>query len=154
MESLQPTPPRPDLPWADKIAYIAWTMRQNGGYKVEDFEVRHIFQPGRYIREFELPADFLFIGRVHRKGHLVELLSGSLKLITERGSTVYSAIDRMVTAPGFQTVLRTFTPIVARCVLANPNELRDIDELEDEFFEPAETVLVRGQGIQEQLWLE
>jgi hypothetical protein len=132
---------------------LAWKIRQVGGYQVEDFEVRHIFHPGRYVREFDLPADFIFIGRVHKKGHLVELLRGRTELITEKGTTVHNAIDRLMTVPGFQTVIHTLTPITACSIHANPNEIRDIEELEDEFFEPVAPLLMRGQGVQEQLWL-
>lgn len=155
MELLLPILHQPDLSWAEKVAYLAWRFREAGGRVEADFEVRHIFEPGRYIREFELPGDFLFIGRVHRRGHLVELLRGRAVLITGAGNSLHSAYEIMETPPGFQTVARTLTPVVARSIHVNPRELRDVEELEDEFFEPAELTLVKGQGIQERLqrWL-
>jgi hypothetical protein len=155
MELLLDTQLPPELSWADKIAYLAWKINQNGGVKPEDIEVRHIFEPGRYVREFELPGNFVFIGRTHRKGHLIELLRGSAKLITTKGTTVHRAIDRMSTLPGFQTVAYTLEPCLVRSVHLNQLECRDVAELEDEYFEPVQPLLVRGQGVQEQLkWLD
>jgi hypothetical protein len=151
---LPDTLPPPELSWEDKIAYLAYKISQRGGIKPGDLEIRHIFEPGRYIREFDLPADFVFIGRVHRKGHLIELLRGEAKLITPRGNSLHRAIDRMVTPAGFQTVAYTITPVLCRTIHENPFELRDIAELEDEFFEPVQPVLAKGQGVQEQLCLE
>jgi hypothetical protein len=141
----------PELCWKDKVAYLAWKISQNGGMKAEELEVRHIFWPGLYIREFELPGDFIFIGRVHRKGHLVELLRGSVTVITEKGNRTFHAVDRISTEPGFQTVAHIITPSLVRSIHENPFELRDVEQLEDEFFEPVQPLLVRGQGIQELL---
>lgn len=141
----------PELPWNDKIAYLAWKISQNGGVKAEDLEVRHIFKKGLYIREFSLPAKFIFIGRVHRKGHIVELLEGKINVITEQGTTTYSAGNSIRTPAGFQTVAYTLEPCLVRSIHENPLESRNVEELEDEFFEPVQPVLARGQGIQERL---
>lgn len=144
----------PELSWEDKIAYLAWKVSQNGGTKAEDIEVRHIFEKGLYIREFDLPPAFVFFGRIHRKGHLVVLLRGSANLITPQGTTVHHAIDRMMTPANFQTVACTITACLVRSVHPNPNESRNVEELEDEYFAPVQSTLVKGQGIQERLWLE
>jgi hypothetical protein len=151
MESSLVIPHRPDLSWSDKVAYLAWKISQNGGAKSDDFEVKHIFEKGIYIREFELPEKFVFIGRVHRKGHMVELLYGSANLITERGSKTYSAIDRIKTPAGFQTVAYTLTPCIVRSVHENPSESRDILELENEFFGPVQPILDRGSQVMQSL---
>lgn len=141
----------PTLPWAEKIAYLAWKISQNGGMKADELEVRHIFKKGLYVREFNLPAHFIFIGRVHRKGHVVELLEGKANVITEQGTTTYSAGNSIRTPPGFQTVAYTLEPCLVRSVHENPAESRNVEELEDEFFEPIQPVLSQGQSIQERL---
>jgi hypothetical protein len=142
---------RPELSWADKVAYLAWKISQNGGVQANDIEVRHIFESGRYIREFELPGNFLFIGRVHKVGHLLELLIGEVDVITETNRVTHHAISRMVTPAGFQTVAFIREPSLIRSIHLNEFERRDVEELEDEYFEPVQPVLLRGQAIQERL---
>lgn len=141
----------PELSWSDKVAYLAWKISQNGGMKPEEIEVRHIFEKGLYIREFELPQDFIFIGRIHRKGHLVELLKGKIQVRTETAVMTFSAIDRIHTAAGSQIVAYTLAPCLVRSVHVNEFELRDVEELEDMYFEPVQPVLLRGQRIQQEL---
>jgi hypothetical protein len=151
MESLLAIPHRLDLSWADKVAYLAYKISQNGGAKAEDIEVKHIFQKGLYIREFQLPEKIVFIGRVHTKGHVVELLYGSVNLLTEQGTKAYSAIDRISTPPGFQSVVYTLTPCLVRTLHDNPSECRDVLELENEFFGPIQPVLDRGEQVTQEL---
>ena len=150
---LQHTLLQPELSWQDKIAYLAWKISQNGGVRPEDIEVRHIFEPGRYIRELELPAQFVFIGNKHKQGHLVELLQGSAKLITDKRSTVYHAIDRIVTPVGFTMVAYTITSCLVRSIHLNPNESRDVEQLEAEHFEPVQSLLVHGKDVWRRLLL-
>lgn len=141
----------PDLPWTDKVAYLAWKISQNGGIHPGEIEVKHIFREGLYIREMTLPADFIFIGRVHKKGHVVELLEGSANLITAKGTNTFHAVDRINTPAGFQTVAVTLTPCLARTVHENPSNSRNVDELELAFFEPAEPMFERGAKIMQEL---
>jgi hypothetical protein len=141
---------RPDVSWADKIAYLGYEIRQRAG-SVNEMPVRHLFRKGEYIREVVLPAGIVFIGKVHRQGHVVELLHGEVELITEQGATLHKGPDSMTTAPGFQTVFRTITPIVGRTIHPNPGELRDINVLEAEIFEPENLISERGKRIAQEL---
>lgn len=147
--SLLPILHLPDLSWKEKVAYLAWKLHE--GPATVQPGLAHRFEPGRYIREMSLPAGTVFIGRVHKVGHLLVLLRGKARLISEEGSRDYSAVDMLQTPSGFQTIAYTLTSVLAQTVHANPAELRDIEELEDEIFEAAELTLVRGKEVAMQL---
>lgn len=144
--------------WPDKVAWMAAKIAPQEGAIVEadDFNVRHSFKGVWYIREFELPADFIFIGRKHLQGHIVKLLKGSSFLITPTETLRYCAPAMIHTKSGFYTVAHTITPILAQSWHLNPDGLRDIDELESLYFEAPLITLQRGaQLIQEALtWSE
>ena len=148
-ESLLAIPPQAnDLPWQDKIAYLAWKLRESGkGVGPESIPLNHRFEPGRYVREMALPAGVVFIGRAHKKGHIVLLVSGTARLITCGGFTVHTGPDAMMSQPGFAMVAYTQTPVIARTIHPNPSGSRDIEALEEEFFEPAEALLSRGEQV-------
>lgn len=143
------------LSWSDKIAWWAAKIAAVDGAMVEadDFNVRHSFKGVWYIREFDLPADHFFIGRTHLQGHIVKLIRGSTFLYVPEGPPLrYCAPAMIHTVPGFQTVAHTITEITAQSWHLNPDGIRDIDELESEYFGAPSVVLERGaQLIQEAL---
>jgi hypothetical protein len=139
----------PSWSWKEKVAYLAWKLREKGG--TGEMPVRHLFEEGRYIREMIIPAEFLFIGRVHKVGHLVQLLKGEVQLIFPDRSERRVAPDEMHTVPGFQTVFFTLTPVIGRTVHPNDDGLRNIDVLEDEIFERPEGVLALGERLSQEM---
>jgi len=147
-----------ELSWPDKIAWLAAKIAPLEGSKVEDddFEIRHSFKGVWYIREFDLPADYIFIGRTHLLGHIVKLIRGTTWVETPTGRVRYCAPAMTHTQPGHQMVVQTITPITAQSWHLNPDGCRDIAELESEYFAPPSVILQRGaQLIQETAkWLE
>jgi len=140
---------RPDLSWSDKVAYLAWTLSQAKG--PEQPPIRHLFLEGLYVREILMSADTYLIGRVHKEGHVLELIYGALEVFTEEGVTLHKAPDGMQTTPGFQIVLHTLTPCLARSVHQNPDNCHDIDLLETKIAEPSAPVLERGRQLAQEL---
>ena len=71
------------LNWNEKLAYLTHqflTMEQTG------CPLTHRFEQGLYIREIRIPAETLIIGRIHRHGHVCQLLEGDLVLIHREGA--------------------------------------------------------------------
>lgn len=153
MESLLPTLLLPELSWADKVAYLAWRLHSDEG--ITQMPLRHTFEPGRYIREIEIPAHCVFIGKVHRAGHLMVLVKGELVLITKQGSVSHRAPSMVQSWPGYQTVLYTLCPVVGQTVHENPDDSQNISQLEARIFEPVGPILARGEQVARglQIWL-
>ena len=151
MESLLVTLHQPNLTWKERVAYLAHQMKQVEGLGVDELPVRHMFQKGIYIRDMLIPAGTIFVGRVHKEGHQVILLAGTVRLYNEQEYVVHEAPDSMITVPGYQTVFYTLTNVVGRTLHPNPDELRDINVLEVRIFEPAQEVLDEGLRVSRKL---
>lgn len=124
----------PQLPWSQAIELCAQkllTMEQT------ECKLTHLFEGSLYIREIRIPAETYFIGRIHKEGHVCQLLEGSLVLIHAPGvHECFSAPSEIVTLPGYQMALYTVTDCVARTLHPNPRQERDPVLLETQFFEP------------------
>ena len=133
-----------ELSWSDKIAYLA--------YKFKPVEatlppIEHRFEDGWYIRVFRLPAGIVFIGRSHNQGHICKLIQGKLGIMHELGTKYYEAPSSLHTKPGYQMVLYSMTEILAETRHPNPDNGRNIDQLENEIFGSVEAVLEHGRII-------
>ena len=138
----------PGLTWSEKVAYLTHrflTMEQT------ECPLQHQFEQNLYIREIRIPADTWLVGRVHRHGHICQLLEGSLILVHREGHTeAFQAPSEILTLPGYQMVVHTVTDVVARTVHPNPTGERDIEKLEAEIFEPAESIKQLGASLHQE----
>lgn len=132
---------RKDLSWSDRVALLSYEISQHptATSNQDDFGIRHIFKDEWYIREFAMPAGTIFIGRVHKQGHILKLITGEVMLEMEGGRRKYIAPATIHTAPNFIAVCVMLTDIVAQGWFLNPDNCRDVDKLEREYFsDPAE----------------
>lgn len=137
-----------DLPWEDKIAYLAFHLSKIGE---SEFDVRHRFVGLWYVREIRLPAEVYFIGRTHIHGHILKLIEGSATVKAEKWQKTFKAPDVMHTVPGFQMVCFTLEPVICEAWHFNPDECQNIPQLEAEHYGSPEAVLRRGQVVDYQL---
>jgi len=137
-----------NLTWKEKVAYLAHqflTMEQTA------CPVTHRFEQGLYIREMRIPAETLFIGRVHRHGHVCQLLEGSVILIhNEDHREAFKAPSEIMTRPGYQMVVYAVTDVLAQTIHPNPNNERDHAKLEADIFETVESVKDLGSRVHAQ----
>jgi hypothetical protein len=139
----------PPMSFVEQIACIAYRLKMlNDGTEAP---LKHIFEPGVYIREMEIPEGVVVIGRPHTKGHRTQLVSGSVLHVTEHGRRVLESPYEEITVPMFQVVVFTLSPVVARTYHVNASEERDIKKLESEWFLPPEPILKLGAMIHERL---
>ena len=145
----------PAISWNDRIAYLLHKFMEQPQIECP---VKHIFEDGKYIREMTIPAQTLFIGRTHRHGHVVELLSGSAVHITPEGRFPVSAPFTVTTRPGYQMVAFIETPVLCRSIHPNPSDSRDVDTLELDAFEPVDNLRAIGRQVEIELegakWLD
>jgi hypothetical protein len=132
----------PHLSWEEKILYLAAIF-----HTVEQTEtpVEHRFEPGVYVRTMRIPANTLFLGRRHREGHEVNLLEGEVVYMTPEGRHYVKPPFSIHTTPGFYAVFYTFTDVIGETRHPNPTGSRDTLELR--WFDPAETLIARGQEL-------
>ncbi len=136
------------LSWAQKVAYLAAAFKQ-----LEQVEtpLEHRFEPGWYVRTMRIPAQTLFIGRRHQKGHEVILLEGEAIYIDPTERHYVKPPFSVKTPAGFYAVVFAITDVVGETRHPNPDESRDVAALELEAFEPAAALIARGEDIQRRL---
>lgn len=140
--------PRYELTWPEMLAYLSVRFLELAQTKCP---VTHHFEPGMYIREMTIPKGILFIGKPHRHGHRVELISGSVMLVTDSGEFHLDAPYDMHTSPCYQTVFYTKTEVVGRTYHPIVGHRRDVEALENEIFRPADEVIMIGKSVRERI---
>lgn len=91
----------------------------------------HVFADGVYIREIFIPKGILGVGKIHKHSHGNFLMKGEVSVFTEGGGIErIKAPCSMVSMPGTKRVVYTHEDSIWITVHANPNELRNIEELE------------------------
>jgi hypothetical protein len=138
----------PPMDWKYKLAYLAYKLVQT---EQADSPVKHIFIGDEYIREVSYPAGTVILGRVHTNGHLVQLVSGSVVNVTEKGREEIHGPFEFVSVPGYQVLCYAMTDIVARTVHKNPDNLTDWKALEDRDFVPASVTIEQGKVVAQSL---
>lgn len=95
------------------------------------FPLKHSFSEGVYIREMFMPQGGLVIGKLYKISHTWFLLSGELEVVTDEGANYYIAPCYVNAPEGTKRVLRAVTDIIFVNVYPNPDNITDIETLED-----------------------
>ena len=95
------------------------------------FPLKHSFAEGIYVREMFIPEGGLVIGRVHKNDHIWFLLSGDLEIATEEGPELFIGPCYIKAIAGTKRVLHAITDSIFVNVYPNPNNITNIEELED-----------------------
>jgi hypothetical protein len=95
------------------------------------FPLKHTFAEGIYVREMFMQAGGLVIGKVHKNDHIWFLLSGELEIATENGAELFIGPCYVKSPAGTKRVLHAITDSVFVNVFPNPNNITNIEELEN-----------------------
>jgi len=136
-----------DLTWKEKLGFLTWRFSQ---FPQSETPLWHSFQNGKYLRLMQIPAGVLFVGRGHKNGHEVQLLQGSVVLITEQGRQIRHAPDSIHSPPGFHTVCFTLTDVLGQTVHEDTGE-RNVDVLENGIFESVDSLKEIGATVHHRL---
>lgn len=94
----------------------------------ETFPLRHIFAPGVYAREMNLPAGHWAIGKIHKHAHLSFITKGRIAVLTEDGPVVYVAPYAFVSTPGAKRVVLAIDDTTWTTVhVTEKTDLKDIE---------------------------
>lgn len=72
-----------DKPLDEKVEMLVTSAR---AFEQAPCPVRHIFLPGRYIREITIPAGTIVVGHYHKEANINVLAVGGLAIVNEDGS--------------------------------------------------------------------
>jgi len=92
----------------------------------------HYFAEGMYARTLEIEKGQIIVGKQHRHEHLVMLVKGKVTINTDKGMETITGPKIWVSKAGDKRALLTVTKCTFFTCHLNPNDLRDIGELEAE----------------------
>ena len=98
----------------------------------EKIPIKHFFMDGVYVREMTMFKNMVVIGAIHKHLHMCFLLKGHLTVASEEGVVDYIAPCHIIAKPGAKRVLHAIEDSVWYNTHKNPNNIKDIDELERE----------------------
>ncbi len=98
----------------------------------EVMPLKHSFADGIYVREIFIPKGMLIVGKIHKHTHPNFLLQGEVIVVTESGGKErLKAPLSLISAAGTKRVVLSLTDTVWVTVHENPENLRDIAQLEE-----------------------
>ena len=95
------------------------------------FPLKHSFSEGVYIREMFMQKGGLVIGKLYKISHTWFLLKGELEVATDEGTEYYIAPCYVNAPEGTKRVLHAIEDVIFVNVYPNPNNITDIEQLED-----------------------
>ena len=98
----------------------------------DNFPLKHTFADGIYIRQMDMKTGSAVIGAIHYHLHAWFLLAGRLVVATEDLIEEYVSPCYVLATPGSKRVIYAVEDSIFVNVHKNPNNIKDIEELEKE----------------------
>jgi quercetin dioxygenase-like cupin family protein len=126
------------LSFNDQVEHLEKVLKESGSPDVyignsEQFPTKHTFSEGLYIREIFMKKGMMVIGKIHKHEHTFFLIEGKLILSTEEGVREIFAPFYGVSPSGTKRVLFALEDSIFLNVHPNPENINDIEELENKF---------------------
>ena len=103
------------------------------GLQQIELPVSHVFSPGIYVREIFMPAGSLVVGHKHKTRHLNIIRSGKAALMIAGEKVIIDNSNTFESMAGARKCLAILEDMTFMTIHANPDDIRDIDELERMF---------------------
>jgi len=110
--------------------------------------VTHSFAPGVYLREIFMPAETVVIGHEHKTEHFNVLLKGKCRVIMGDEVHELEAPCTFVSGAGIQKLVNVLEDCIWQTIHANPDDMQDIEILEDRYVNKVEASLTSEQERQ------
>lgn len=98
--------------------------------------VEHFFSPGQYTRKCSIPAGSLVVGKMHRHQHPTFLMSGTVRINTDRGMEEITGPHIWISQVDAKRALYTLTDCVFATVHLNPTDTTDLEVIEADVIVP------------------
>lgn len=115
----------------NNVMAIEKKMREHPSILLGDsFPLRHSFADGMYVRELSVPANVLFVTKIHKKTHPMFLLKGTVAIYVDGEVKKVIAPYSFITPSGTKRVVYTYTDIIWTTV--HKTNKRNLKKIEDE----------------------
>lgn len=120
-------------PTLAKVQALESVLRE---FPQEDLPLQHYYPAGLYARRMFQPEGIALVGKMHRLAHLTVLLKGDMTIFAEGQRERIAAPHVWVSEPGAKRAIFSHTDCELMTVHPNPQDLRDLDELEAYLIQP------------------
>lgn len=96
----------------------------------------HHFAKGMYAREFSMPAGMTVVGKIHKHEHLMMVLKGHARVVSEFDANEVFGGFIHVSQPGAKRVVFAIEDTTFVTVHLNPTDTHDLSEIEALHIEP------------------
>lgn len=103
------------------------------GLPLGEFETKHRFTDGMYIREIFMPKGSMVISRIHKTKHPFTILEGTVRVRTHEGTETLEAPYMGVTVPGTRRILHMEQDV--RWATFHATNLTDVNQIMDSIIE-------------------
>lgn len=125
-----------NLGMRDRIIKLQAAMIEAGGAEGDSLPLDHQFAPGTYARTIFMPKGSFVIGKIHRRACVNIISKGRATVWTEYGEKQVEAPAVWVSDPGTQRVVLNHEDVVWTCVHQNPDNLTDLEAMEEQTILP------------------
>lgn len=108
-----------------------------GDLEAEEKFNQHHFAPGVYGRTMIIPKGMVVVGKIHKHAHLNVITRGVIKVVTEFGEDTYTGPKTFVSKPGTKRAVYAIEETEWITIHANPDNLTNIRELEEQIIAPS-----------------
>ena len=97
----------------------------------------HFFAPGIYFRVLFIPKGHVVVGAVHKNNLLNILLKGKISVVNSMGKKLLAEAPYIFETPPGQKAGYAVTDVWFANIFPNPEDIRDIKQLEDKHTAPS-----------------
>jgi quercetin dioxygenase-like cupin family protein len=120
--------PKQNLPQLSEIITLEKSLLE---LPQVDMHVEHTFANGIYARTLHVPKGAVVTGAMHRFEQINTIAKGEVHVVTTEGSAIYKAGDIFSSPAGTKRAFYAVEDTVWTTILHNPNNVTDIDILEE-----------------------
>lgn len=117
----------PAMPTLEKLRELEGAIAQ---LPPVELKTDHIFAKGVYVRQLWIPAGTFLTGKLHKTEHVSICAMGEISVLTQDGMKRVKAPYTVVCPAGTKRAAYTHTDTLWINIHPNPEDTRDIDEIE------------------------
>jgi len=114
-------------------------------------EAIHRFAPGMYMREFNMPAGMLVVGKTHKHAHFMMIMKGRAQIASEFGNEILEEGHISVSQPGVKRVVLALEDTRFITLHVNKEDSEDLAVIEAEHIEPEPMFMLQKQEMEKLL---
>jgi hypothetical protein len=101
-----------------------------GKKEARDILNEHVFAPGVYARIANMPKGMVGVGMIHKYAHICLITHGTVKIVSEFDSGVYSAPRIWISEPGVKRTIYALSDAQMVNIIPNVSDTQNLDEIE------------------------